>query len=168
VFLFSGTIRDNILLREENISDEEVWKACQYVNADSFISKLEEGLDYQILERGNNFSAGQRQLLSFARTIVHKPDVMILDEATANIDTETEILIQDSLEKMMNIGTMLIVAHRLSTVQHADNILVLSHGEIIERGNHFELLKKKGKYYHLYTLQNQKEMLLKATTEQAV
>ena len=168
VFLFSGTIRDNILLREENISDEEVWKACQYVNADSFISKLEEGLDYQILERGNNFSAGQRQLLSFARTIVHKPDVMILDEATANIDTETEILIQDSLEKMMNIGTMLIVAHRLSTVQHADNILVLSHGEIIERGNHFELLKKKGKYYHLYTLQNQKEMLLKASAEQAV
>ena len=161
VFLFSGTIRDNILLREENISDEEVWQACEYVNADSFISKLEKGLDYQILERGNNFSAGQRQLLSFARTIVHKPRVMILDEATANIDTETEQLIQDSLEKMMNIGTMLIVAHRLSTVQHADNIIVLSHGEIIEQGNHFDLLKAKGKYYGLYTLQSQKEMLLK-------
>ncbi len=161
VFLFSGTIRDNILLREENISDEEVWQACEYVNADSFINKLEKGLDYQILERGNNFSAGQRQLLSFARTIVHKPQVMILDEATANIDTETEQLIQNSLEKMMNIGTMLIVAHRLSTVQHADNIIVLSHGEIIEQGNHFDLLKAKGKYYGLYTLQSQKELLLK-------
>ena len=141
VFLFSGTIRDNILLRSEGIDDEAVWQACKYVNADSFINKLDKGLDYQILERGNNFSAGQRQLLSFARTIVHKPAVMILDEATANIDTETEILIQDSLEKMMNIGTMLIVAHRLSTVQHADNIIVLSHGEIIEQGNHNDLLK---------------------------
>lgn len=161
VFLFSGTIRDNILLREENISDEEVWEACKYVNADSFISKLEKGLDYEILERGNNFSAGQRQLLSFARTIVHKPAVMILDEATANIDTETEQLIQNSLEKMMNIGTMLIVAHRLSTVQHADNIIVLSHGEIVEQGNHFDLLKVRGKYYNLYTLQNKKETLLK-------
>lgn len=170
VFLFSGTIRDNILLREENIGDEEVWKACEYVNADSFISKLTSGLDYQILERGNNFSAGQRQLISFARTIVHKPAVMILDEATANIDTETELLIQNSLEKMMNIGTMLIVAHRLSTVQHADKILVLSHGEIIEQGTHFELLDKKGKYYNLYTLQSQKENLLKTqtATKQAV
>ena len=161
VFLFSGTIRENILLREEGISDEEVWQACQYVNANHFINKLSEGLDYQILERGNNFSAGQRQLLSFARTIVHKPQVMILDEATANIDTETELLIQNSLEKMMNIGTMLMVAHRLSTVQHADNIIVLSHGEIIEQGSHFELLKKKGKYYNLYTLQHRKEELLK-------
>ncbi len=168
VFLFSGTIRDNILLREENISDEEVWKSCEYVNADSFISKLSEGLDYEILERGNNFSAGQRQLLSFARTIVHKPKVMILDEATANIDTETELLIQNSLEKMMNIGTMLIVAHRLSTVQHADNIIVLSHGKIIEQGNHFELLKQKGKYYNLYTLQHQKEALLKGSMQPAV
>lgn len=161
VFLFSGTIRDNILLRSEGIDDEEVWEACKYVNADSFINKLEKGLDYQILERGNNFSAGQRQLLSFARTIVHKPAVMILDEATANIDTETEVLIQDSLEKMMNIGTMLIVAHRLSTVQHADNIIVLSHGEIIEQGNHNELLKNKGRYFELYTLQNRKEELMK-------
>ena len=168
VFLFSGTVRDNVLLREENISDEEVWQACQYVNADSFISKLQKGLDYEILERGNNFSAGQRQLLSFARTVVHKPAVMILDEATANIDTETELLIQNSLEKMMNIGTMLIVAHRLSTVQHADNIIVLSHGEIVEQGNHFDLLKQKGKYYTLYTLQHQKETLLKGNVGVAV
>lgn len=162
VFLFSGTIRDNILLLEETISDEEVWEACKYVHADSFISKLSKGLDYEILERGNNFSAGQRQLLSFARTIVHKPKIMILDEATANIDTETEQLIQKSLEKMMNIGTMLIVAHRLSTIQHADKIIVLSHGKIIEQGNHLELLKQKGNYYHLYTLQHHKEALLKS------
>lgn len=168
VFLFSGTIRDNILLREENISDEEVWEACRYVNADSFISKLEKGLDYEILERGNNFSAGQRQLLSFARTIVHKPQVMILDEATANIDTETEVLIQNSLEKMMNIGTMLIVAHRLSTVQHADKIIVLAHGEIMEQGNHFDLLKARGRYYTLYTLQNEKESLLKQSQQDKV
>ncbi len=159
VFLFSGDIRSNILLREEGISDEEVWNACRYVNADSFIGKLEKGLDEPVRERGNNFSAGQRQLLSFARTIVHKPSVMILDEATANIDTETEILIQDSLEKMKNIGTMLIVAHRLSTIQHADNIILLSHGRILEQGNHQQLLHQKGRYYHLYTLQYQKQQL---------
>jgi ATP-binding cassette subfamily B protein len=135
--------------------------ACKYVNADTFISRLEGGLDEVVRERGNNFSAGQRQLLSFARTIIHKPAVMILDEATANIDTETELLIQNSLEKMMNIGTVLIVAHRLSTIQHADNIIVLSHGEIIEQGNHFELLEKKGRYYGLYMLQYSKEKLLK-------
>ena len=159
VFLFSGDIRNNILLREEGISDEEVMEACRYVNADSFINRLEAGLDEVVQERGNNFSAGQRQLLSFARTIIHKPAVMILDEATANIDTETEILIQDSLEKMKNIGTMLIVAHRLSTIQHSDNIILLSHGEIVEQGNHQELLAKKGQYYHLYTLQFSKQQL---------
>ena len=161
VFLFSGTIRSNIVLREESFTDEEIMAACKYVNADHFIDKLKDGLDEEVRERGNNFSAGQRQLLSFARTIIHKPSVMILDEATANIDTETELLIQDSLEKMMNIGTMLIVAHRLSTVQHADNIIVLSHGEIIEQGNHFELLAKRGRYYDLYMLQYQKEQLTK-------
>ena len=161
VFLFSGTIRSNIVLREDSFTDEEILAACKYVNADHFIDKLKDGLDEEVRERGNNFSAGQRQLLSFARTIIHKPSVMILDEATANIDTETEVLIQDSLEKMMNIGTMLIVAHRLSTVQHADNIIVLSHGEIIEQGNHFELLAKRGRYYDLYMLQYQKEQLTK-------
>ncbi len=153
VFLFAGTIRSNILLRMEGVGDNEVMEACRYVNADKFINKLTHGLDEEVRERGNNFSQGQRQLLSFARTIIHKPDVMILDEATANIDTETEILIQDSLEKMMNIGTMLIVAHRLSTIQHADKIIVISKGEIIEQGNHFELLEKKGAYYELYKLQ---------------
>lgn len=159
VFLFAGTIRSNIVLRDENITDEEVRQVCDYVNASHFINKLSGGLDEEVRERGNNFSAGQRQLLSFARTIVHKPSVMILDEATANIDTETELLIQDSLEKMKNIGTMLIVAHRLSTIQHADNIIVLSKGEIVEQGNHFELLEKRGKYYGLYMLQYHKEML---------
>ncbi len=159
VFLFSGDIRSNILLRKEGITDEQVWEACRYVNADAFISKLENGLDEVVRERGNNFSAGQRQLLSFARTIVHKPAVMILDEATANIDTETELLIQDSLEKMKNIGTMLIVAHRLSTIQHADNIILLSHGEIVEQGNHQQLLHLKGRYYDLYTLQYNKQQL---------
>ena len=162
VFLFSGTIRSNILLREEGISDEEVQEACRYVNADSFIGKLEQGLDEVVRERGNNFSAGQRQLLSFARTIVHKPAVMILDEATANIDTETEVLIQDSLEKMKNIGTMLIVAHRLSTIQHADNIILLSHGRILEQGNHQQLLSQHGRYYQLYTLQYNKQQLERA------
>ena len=160
VFLFSGDIRSNIVLREESFTDEQVWEACKYVNADSFIGKLEHGLDEVVRERGNNFSAGQRQLLSFARTIIHKPSVMILDEATANIDTETELLIQDSLEKMKNIGTMLIVAHRLSTIQHADNIILLSKGKIVEQGNHQELLRQKGKYYHLYTLQYSKQQLL--------
>lgn len=159
VFLFSGTIRSNILLRKEGVSDEEILEACRYVNADKFIDKLENGLDEEVRERGNNFSAGQRQLLSFARTIVHKPEVMILDEATANIDTETEVLIQNSLEKLMKIGTMLIVAHRLSTIQHADNIIVLSHGVIIEQGNHQELLAKRGRYYDLYTLQYERKRL---------
>ena len=159
VFLFSGTIRSNILLRKDDVTDEEIMEACRYVNADSFINRLEAGLDEPVRERGNNFSAGQRQLLSFARTIVHKPSVMILDEATANIDTETEILIQDSLEKMKNIGTMLIVAHRLSTIQHADNIILLSHGKIIEQGNHQQLLHLKGRYHQLYTLQFQKQQL---------
>ncbi|MBQ9117390.1 MAG: ABC transporter ATP-binding protein [Clostridia bacterium] len=153
VFLFSGTIRSNILLGLEGVDDNAVWDACRYVNADHFINKLSGGLDEQVRDRGNNFSAGQRQLLSFARTIVHKPDVMILDEATANIDTETEMLIQDSLEKMMNIGTMLVVAHRLSTIRNADKIIVLSHGEIVEQGTHAELLALGGKYYELSTMQ---------------
>ena len=159
VFLFSGTIRSNIVLREEGIPDEEILRVCRYVNADKFIEKLDGGLDEEVRERGNNFSAGQRQLLSFARVIIHKPSVMILDEATANIDTETELLIQDSLEKMRTVGTMLIVAHRLSTVQHADNIIVLSQGKILEQGNHQQLLAKHGRYYQLYTLQYHKEQL---------
>ena len=159
VFLFSGTIRSNLLLHMDGVSDEKIMEACRYVNADSFINRLPKGVDEEVRERGNNFSAGQRQLLSFARTILHQPEIMILDEATANIDTETEVLIQNSLEKMMRIGTMLMVAHRLSTIQHADNILVLQNGRIIESGSHFNLLEQKGRYYELYTLQLHKQSL---------
>ncbi|MDD7676454.1 MAG: ABC transporter ATP-binding protein [Eubacteriales bacterium] len=159
VFLFSGTIRSNILLNKDDVSDEQVMETCRYVNADKLIEKLPHGLDEVVLERGNNFSAGQRQLISFARTIIHRPSVMILDEATANIDTETEVLIQESLERMMKIGTLLIVAHRLSTIQHSDRIIMLSHGRIIESGSHQELLALKGKYYGLYMLQYEKEQL---------
>ncbi|HHX00433.1 MAG TPA: ABC transporter ATP-binding protein [Acholeplasmataceae bacterium] len=157
VFLFSGTIMSNIQMKEESITEADVIEACKYVNADSFIEELPNKYHEEVRERGGNFSSGQRQLLSFARTLVHKPQVMILDEATANIDTETEVLIQDSLEKMMNIGTMIIVAHRLSTIQHADKIIVLSKGEIVEEGTHQELLKKRGQYYKLYQLQYQKK-----------
>ena len=153
VFLFSGTIRNNITLNDESFSEEEIEETCRYVNADKFINKLEKRYDEEVIERGENFSQGQRQLLSFARTVLHKPQILILDEATANIDTETEVLIQESLEKIKNIGTMLIVAHRLSTIQKADQIIVLQHGEIIERGTHQQLLKNHGYYYKLYKLQ---------------
>ena len=153
VFLFSGTIESNITLRDETITHEEVVEACEFVNADKVIAKLPEKYNDIVRERGKNFSSGERQLISFARVISHKPNIMILDEATANIDTETEALIQDSLKKIMNIGTMLIVAHRLSTIQHCDKIIVLRKGRIIEMGNHFELLEKKGYYYNLYRLQ---------------
>lgn len=153
VFLFSGNIRQNITLFDETISDEKVNEAIKYVNADKFINKLNNKLDEQVVERGENFSQGQRQLLSFARTLVTKPQILVLDEATANIDTETEVLIQDSLEKMKSIGTMLIVAHRLSTIQKADKIICLQNGNIVEQGNHQSLLKNKGYYYNLYKLQ---------------
>ena len=142
----------------EAVDNDELLKSPR-LYAPHFIDKLEHGLDEEVRERGNNFSAGQRQLLSFARTILHKPSVMILDEATANIDTETELLIQDSLEKMRSVGTMLIVAHRLSTIQHADNIIVLSHGKILEQGTHQQLLAAHGRYYQLYTLQYHKEQM---------
>ncbi len=160
VFLFSGTIKSNIVLRDKSLTDEEVWEACRYVNADKFISRLDDGLDHEVREFGNNFSAGQRQLISFARTVLYKPKIMILDEATANIDTETEQLIQDSLERIMNIGTMLIVAHRLSTIQHSDNIIVLADGQIAEQGTHEQLLEKRGRYYNLYTLQHRRQQLM--------
>ena len=153
VFLFTGNIRNNITLHDETFNDEEVHQVCEYVNADKFIDRLEKGLDEEVIERGENFSQGQRQLLSFARTVLHKPQILILDEATANIDTETEKLIQESLEKMKSIGTMLVVAHRLSTIQNADQIIVLQHGEVIETGTHQSLLRQKGYYYKLYLLQ---------------
>ncbi len=153
VFMFSGTIESNIKLKDDSITQTEMEEACKYVNANHFIDALPKGYLEEVNERGMNYSQGQRQLLSFARTLVHKPSVIILDEATANIDTETEQLIQDSLNKMMTIGTMLIVAHRLSTIQHVDKIVVLHRGEIKEIGSHQELLKKRGMYHNLYQIQ---------------
>ena len=136
VFLFSGTIKDNITLHDDSFTQEEVEDACRYVSADTFIERLPDKYEEEIIEKGENLSQGQRQLLSFARTVIHKPQILILDEATANIDTETEVLIQQSLEKMKSIGTMLVVAHRLSTIQHADQIIVLQNGRIVEKGDH--------------------------------
>lgn len=160
VFLFSGTITENITLRDDDITLDEVKSASNYVGANTFIDRLPENYEHIVLERGNNFSSGQRQLISFARALVYKPNLMILDEATANIDSETEELIQQSLEKMMNISTMLIVAHRLSTIQHSNKILVMQKGEIKEEGSHQELLLLKGLYYNLYKLQyDEKEAL---------
>ncbi|MBO7536705.1 MAG: ABC transporter ATP-binding protein [Bacilli bacterium] len=153
VFLFSGTIESNISMNDGKFSHEEVVEASTFVNASKFIDKLPNGYSEEVRERGNNFSLGQRQLISFARTVVHKPKVMILDEATANIDTETEVLIQDSLKKIMTLGTVIVVAHRLSTIQHANCIYVFKQGEIIEQGTHQELLANKGRYYDLYRLQ---------------
>ena len=150
VFLFSGTIFSNIQMYDETVTLDDVKKASEYVNLSPFIEKLPNKYYEEVRERGNNFSNGQRQLLSFARTITYKPSIMILDEATANIDTETEVLIQDSLEKMRNIGTMLVVAHRLSTIQHSDKIIVIRKGKIIEEGTHQELLRNQGHYYKLY------------------
>ena len=154
VFLFSGTIASNIALDDDSITRKEIEDASRYVGADTFIEKLPKKYDEEVLERGNNFSMGQRQLISFARTVVYKPNIVVLDEATANIDTETEVLIQNYLLKMKNIGTMVIVAHRLSTIKHADKIFVISKGKIIEEGTHQELLKLRGTYYNLYRLQN--------------
>lgn len=153
VFLFSGTVRDNITMHDDDVTDADIKEASNYVGLNYVLDKLPEGLDHIVRERGNNFSSGERQLISFARAVVYKPSLMILDEATANIDSETEAIIQDSLTKMMNISTMLIVAHRLSTIQHSDKIIVMHKGEIKEIGNHQALLRKKGLYYNLYQLQ---------------
>ena len=157
VFLFSGTIESNISMYDERFTHEDVLEASKFVNADKFIDLLPNKYEEEVRERGNNFSLGQRQLISFARTVVHKPKVMILDEATANIDTETEVLIQDSLSRIMTLGTIIVVAHRLSTIQHADCIYVFKQGEIIEQGTHQELLAHKGRYYDLYRLQFEEE-----------
>ncbi|MDE7086589.1 MAG: ABC transporter ATP-binding protein/permease, partial [Clostridia bacterium] len=157
VFLFSGTVKSNLTLENSDFTDEQIDEACKYVNADGFISRLPEGINSELSERGENLSQGQRQLLSFARTVLHRPQILILDEATANIDTETEVLINQSLEKMRNIGTMLVCAHRLSTIKRADNIIVMQHGEIVESGTHEKLLENGGYYSKLYALQAERQ-----------
>lgn len=155
VFIFTGDIKGNIRLRSEDIKDETVKEAAKYVNADSFIQRLNHGYDETVTERGATLSAGQRQLLSFARTLAFNPRILVMDEATANIDTETEQLIQEALEKLMTNRTTIMVAHRLSTIQHADQIMVMHKGRIRESGTHQELLGKDGIYKKLYELQLQ-------------
>ncbi len=153
VFLFGGTIKGNIKLNEDSITDDDIKTAAEYVNAGRFIESLPNKYEEEVMERGATFSSGQRQLLAFARTLAFDPSILILDEATANIDTETELLIQDALSKLTRDRTTIVIAHRLSTIQHADNIIVLHKGKIRETGTHQELLAKKGMYYNLYQLQ---------------
>ena len=153
VFLFTGDVKGNISLRNEEMTMEEIKAAAEYVNAAPFIEKMTAGYDEPVTERGSTLSAGQRQLLSFARTLAYNPKILVLDEATANIDTETESLITQAIEKLMSGRTTIMVAHRLSTIQHADKIMVMDKGRIVESGNHQELLAKKGLYYNLYELQ---------------
>ena len=153
VFLFTGDIKSNISLGNPDITDEDVRAASKTVRADTFIEKMPDGYDSAVTERGSTLSAGQRQLISFARTLAYKPSVLVLDEATANIDTETEGLITEALEKLMEGRTTIMVAHRLSTIQHADKIIVMHHGQIHESGTHQELLKQNGLYKKLYDLQ---------------
>ena len=153
VFIFEGDVAYNICLNDDDITDAQVKAAAEYVNASHFIEKLPQGYHEPVTERGATFSAGERQLLSFARTLAHNPSILVMDEATANIDTETEILIQEALEKLMDGRTTIMVAHRLSTIQHADCIMVMHKGRICERGTHRELLEQDGIYRKLYELQ---------------
>lgn len=153
-FLFYGTVKDNIRLHNKELTDEQVVEAAKFVQAHGFIEKLEDGYDHKVVERGSTFSSGQRQLVAFARTIAANPKILVLDEATANIDTETEEAIQSALSKMRKGRTTIAIAHRLSTIQDADLILVLHQGEIVERGTHQELLSQEGLYHKMFLLQN--------------
>lgn len=153
VFIFSGDIAENIALNNQDLSLEEITQMAKYVNADKFIRQLPQQYHEPVMERGATLSTGQRQLIAFARVLAYDPSIFILDEATSNIDTETEILIQDALEKLIQERTSIIIAHRLSTIQHADRIIVLHKGKIVEIGSHFDLLDRKGLYYDLYRLQ---------------
>lgn len=153
-FLFYGTVGDNIKLHNSDLNEEDIRKAAEFVQANTFIAKLEDGYDHKVTERGSTFSSGQRQLIAFARTIAANPKILVLDEATANIDTETEEAIQTALAKMRQGRTTIAIAHRLSTIQDADQIIVLHHGEIVERGTHQELLAHQGLYHKMYLLQN--------------
>jgi ATP-binding cassette subfamily B protein len=159
VFLFSGDVRGNLILGDPTVSQERVEQAGKHANADQFIRQLPDGYQSQVRERGSNFSAGQRQLLSLARVLVFRPEILVMDEATSSVDTETEALIQDALEKVMRDRTCLLIAHRLSTIRNADRIIVLHHGEVREMGSHAELMEKRGIYHRLYQLQYEREEL---------
>jgi len=159
VFLFSGTIKSNISLDNPEIDEKAIVDSAKYVGADRFISRLENKYDQEVLENGNNFSSGERQLISFARVVTYHPPIVVLDEATSNIDTETEVIIQNSLEKIKSIGTMVMVAHRLSTIKHASRIYVIDAGKIVEQGSHQTLLKKRGIYYTLYRMQSMRKKI---------
>lgn len=153
VFIFSGNIHDNIALNNTSLTRQQIVQVAKYVNADKFISRLPQGYDEPVMERGATLSTGQRQLLSFARVLAYDPSIFILDEATSNIDTETEILIQDALRKIIENRTSIMIAHRLSTIQNVDRIIVLHKGQIVEEGSHYDLIDQKGLYYDLYRLQ---------------
>jgi ATP-binding cassette subfamily B multidrug efflux pump len=165
VFLFSGDVRANLALGDPSIPLERVERAAQLANADGFIRALPDGYHAHVRERGSNFSAGQRQLLSLARVLVYQPEILVMDEATSSVDTETEALIQDALEKVMRDRTCLLIAHRLSTIRNADRIIVLHHGEVREMGSHAELMERRGIYHRLYQLQYEREGLKLAVHE---
>jgi ATP-binding cassette subfamily B protein len=165
VFLFSGDVRANLALGDPSIPLERIERAAQLANADGFIRVLPDGYDAHVRERGSNFSAGQRQLLSLARVLVYQPEILVMDEATSSVDTETEALIQDALEKVMRDRTCLLIAHRLSTIRNADRIIVLHHGEVREVGSHAELMERRGIYHRLYQLQYEREELKLAVHE---
>jgi ATP-binding cassette subfamily B multidrug efflux pump len=168
VFLFAGDVRANLALGDPSIPLERIERAAQLANADSFICALSDGYHGHVRERGSNFSAGQRQLLSLARVLVYQPEILVMDEATSSVDTETEALIQDALEKVMRNRTCLLIAHRLSTIRNANRIIVLHHGEVREVGSHAQLMEKKGIYHRLYQLQYEREQLKFATPETAL
>jgi len=160
VFMFSGTIADNIRLNNDDINDEKIHDIAEAVDADKFISALPRQYESEVKERGATLSAGQRQLLAFARALAFEPKILVLDEATANIDTETEQIIQKAMHTISRNRTTIVVAHRLSTIQNADKIIVLHKGVIREMGNHQELLAQGGHYYHLYQLQYKDQELV--------
>jgi ATP-binding cassette subfamily B protein len=153
VFLFAGTIKDNITLGNQDITEAQIWEAADLVGARRFIERLPGALQYEVMERGATLSVGQRQLISFVRAMVYQPRIIILDEATSSVDSETEELIQQAIEKLMQGRTSLVIAHRLSTIQKADRIIVLDRGEIKESGTHEELLRHGGFYQQLYQMQ---------------
>jgi len=159
VFLFSGDVRGNLALGDPSVTQARIEQAARHANAEGFIRQLPDGYQASVRERGSNFSGGQRQLLSLARVLVFQPEILVMDEATSSVDTETEALIQDALEKVMRGRTCLMIAHRLSTIRNADRIIVLHHGEVREIGSHAELMEKQGIYYRLYQLQYEREEL---------